>query len=422
MPDRIPEDPLRTWELNESHDRFDYKQAWPSNSTLHLQFSLLAAVNAIVAVACLVLILSILRYRKVRKNPFNLYILFVTLPDFWSSALCLLTCAMSAANHGYYSEAMCGFQSFYLVFGFTANCWMNAVIVYEVHRLLRMSHKRARYQPPSRQTVLKQTTAVYLYSLFWGLIGVWKVPGLPHQTLALYGLACFPHEYDFASTLFNWLVFVPCFMVLPICYASVVVVDVVRRKLLPPTGRRRGLALYFSRVILVYYVMWIPGLIVFCFLGSFIRIPVWVFWAGAAWSHFQGFVSSLVATTRPQIRRAVRDYLRCVRDERPRRAVMTGDSSTSLDSVSSLWANPSSREFFRRASQPNLTLRSSIAEETGLDASHGSTTAALEATDNDGPTSNNQDFAQETGLDASHGSTTAALEATDNDGPTMDEY
>ncbi|CAB9526159.1 expressed unknown protein [Seminavis robusta] len=200
---RVPDDPLRQWEIDESHDRFQWKLAWPSDHNLHIQFAILATINAVVAVACLILILSLLRYRKVRRNPFNLYILFIAIPDFMTSFLCFLTCTFSAAKGHYYSEWMCSFQTFYLAFGFTANCWMNAVIVYEVYRLLRLSSRRERYLPPTRTQVYRQVAVVYIYATFWSLLGVWKIPFLPHDTLLLYGIACFPHEYDQARNFVN---------------------------------------------------------------------------------------------------------------------------------------------------------------------------------------------------------------------------
>ncbi|CAB9526160.1 expressed unknown protein [Seminavis robusta] len=288
---RVPDDPLHQWEIDESHDRFQWKLAWPGDRNLYLQFALLATINAVVAVACLILILSLLRYRKVRRNPFNLYILFTAIPDFMTSFLCFFTCSLSAAKGRYYSEWMCSFQAFYLTFGFTANCWMNAVIAYEVYRLLRLSSRRERYLPPTRTQVYRQVAVVYIYATFWSLLGVWKIPFLPHDTLLLYGIACFPHEYDQASTIFYWVLFIPAFM-----------------------GRRRELALFFGRVIVIYFGMWLPFLFI-CTLGNFVNLSEWWFWAGAAWSHIQGLVSAIVAATRPQIWGAIVDCFRCVPEE-----------------------------------------------------------------------------------------------------------
>jgi hypothetical protein len=310
MVQRIDDPPLREWELNENHKRYDYPRATPSEDTLHIQFAILAAINAVVATACLIIVLSILRSPKVRSNPFNLYLLSIAAPDFLSSFFCLLTCALSAPKGSYYSEVMCGFQSFYLTWGFASNCWMNAVIVFQIHKLLRYSHVRRRYSPPTRRTVALHAAIVYLYAAFWGFIGVWNIQGLPHKTYAYYGFACFSMEYDQASTLFWWLLFVPCFLGLPVVYFTYVIYDIWKRDLLPPMGRRRNLSLYFFRLVFVYFCMWLPFAAV-CTVGNFVHISSWIFWAGSAWSHLQGLASSLVSMTKPDIKEAVVSLLCC---------------------------------------------------------------------------------------------------------------
>jgi hypothetical protein len=249
MVQRLSDPPFREWELNETHTRYDYPRATPSEEEMHLQFAILAAINAVVATACFILVVAILRSRKVRKDPFNLYLLFIAAPDFLNSFFCAITCALSATKSSYYSEVMCGFQTFYLTWGYTTNCWLNAVIVFQIHKLLRYSHVRRRYFPPSRKRVAMHAVIVYLYATFWGFLGVWNIQGLPHKTYAYYGFACFSMEYDRASTLFWWLVFVPAFLLIPVTYCSYVIFDIWRRGLLPPAGHPRKLSIYFCEVI-----------------------------------------------------------------------------------------------------------------------------------------------------------------------------
>ena len=302
---RLQDDPLLFTELTaENHTRFDYPRAVPTEDVLQIQFTALAIINAIVAAACFIIVISILRNKSVRNNPFNLYLLWIATPDFLNSFFCMLTCSMSAPQKEYYSEMMCGFQSFYLVWGYTSNCWMNGVIVYQIHKLLRHSHIRRRYMPPSRRHVMIHASIVYTYATFWGLLGVWNISWLPHKTSAFYGFACFPIEYDLASTIFWWLLFAPAFLMLPILYVVYVIYDIWKRDLLPKQGRRRNLSIYFFRLIFVYFFMWTPSLVI-CLVGNFVKISPWVYWAGAAWSHLQGLASSLATLTKPDIKEAV---------------------------------------------------------------------------------------------------------------------
>ena len=299
-----------------NYTRFDVPRAVPSSDELQIQFTALAVINAIVAVACLTIVLSILRNKTVRSNPFNLYLFCIATPDFIISFLCMLTCALSAPIKEYYSEWMCGFQSFYLVWGFTSNCWMNGVIVYQIHKLLRHSHIRRRYTPPSRKQVLIHACIVYLYACFWGLLGAFNITWLPHKTTAFYGFACFPVEYDLPSTIFWWLVFAPGFLLIPILYVVYVLYDIWKRDLLPKQGRRRNLSIYFFRLIFVYFFMWTPSLF-FSLLGNFVKLSPWVYWIGATWSHLQGLASSIATLTKPDIKDAVLSFLACKSMQHP---------------------------------------------------------------------------------------------------------
>jgi hypothetical protein len=97
---------------------------------------------------------------------------------------------------------------------------------------------------------------------------------LPHQARLSAGIACLPHEYDTASTIFQWLVFAPFFALIPTVYSLYVAVDVMRRKLLPPQGKKRNLAIYFFRLVVVFLVMWIPSIFLLFVAGG--HLPAWV--------------------------------------------------------------------------------------------------------------------------------------------------
>ena len=127
-------------EDNLSITRFDYSKVSASPKDLHFQFIILGTINVAVAICCGFLIFSIVRSARLRQKTFVLYLLFIAIPDFYSGCSCMLTCLLSVRGSTYYSEAMCGYQSFYLNATVSANTWLNAVIVYQIHKLLRYSH------------------------------------------------------------------------------------------------------------------------------------------------------------------------------------------------------------------------------------------------------------------------------------------
>mmetsp|Transcript_12207 Transcript_12207/g.29084 ORF Transcript_12207/g.29084 Transcript_12207/m.29084 type:complete len:385 (-) Transcript_12207:255-1409(-) len=309
---RMDSPALYEWTIDQdSSSRYEYPRGQVSDDELQIQFSIMAFVNGIVVCATSVLILGILRSRKIRSNAFSLFILFMAIPDFLGAFFCLLTCALSATRSKYFSEAMCGFQSFYLVFAICGNCWINFVIVHEVHKLLTYSQNRRRYFPPTRQQVFCKVAAVYAYASIWGLLAAFPIPGMPFQTKAYHGFACFPMEQDTASTWFFYFAFLPGILLCPFMYSLFVIGRIILKGMLPQSGKRRKLSIFLMRLIGVYFFGWTPFL-TFAFMGNAVHLSSWVFWGGAAMSHLQGLISAVVVfCTSDDIRRQMILVLRC---------------------------------------------------------------------------------------------------------------
>eukprot|EP00566_Odontella_aurita_P018527 CAMPEP_0113528458 /NCGR_PEP_ID=MMETSP0015_2-20120614/1856_1 /TAXON_ID=2838 /ORGANISM="Odontella" /LENGTH=332 /DNA_ID=CAMNT_0000426993 /DNA_START=253 /DNA_END=1251 /DNA_ORIENTATION=+ /assembly_acc=CAM_ASM_000160 len=220
-----------------------------------------------------------------------------------------MTCALSAASGRYYSEAMCEWQSWYCVFGFTANMWMNMTVASNLHDMLRTTSIGRRYEPPKCGRVCREAAAVYVYASFmasWTLIP--ERAEVPIRNDALGGVACLPAEYSLGSTLFFWLLFMPLMMGVPIVYIAWVCYDVYMRGLLPRSGRNRFLALYFLRLVFVFVIMWLPAVILI--FGVAMR-NYWISFMGGTWSHLQGLASAAASLTKPDVRMAVQSFVFC---------------------------------------------------------------------------------------------------------------
>ncbi|CAJ1934637.1 unnamed protein product [Cylindrotheca closterium] len=308
---RLDSPVLYDWQINENSTRYDPPRSQLSEDGIQIQFAVLAFVNVVVSSATLVLILGILRTRKIRSNAFSLYLLFMAIPDFLGAFFCVFTCALSAPISRYYSEAMCGFQSFYLTFAFCGNAWINLVIVQEVNKLLTYSQNRRRYFPPTRQQVFCKVAVVYTYASIWGLLGAFPIPGLPLETKAYYGFACFPMEVDAPSTYFFYFAFLPGILLFPFAYSVFVVGRIFWKGMLPQTGKRRKLSIFLIRLVSVYFFGWTPFLLL-TFIGNFDTLSPWINWGGAAMSHFQGCISAFVVFyTSDDIARQMKLVLRC---------------------------------------------------------------------------------------------------------------
>lgn len=154
--------------------------------------------------------------------------------------------------------------------------------------MLRSAKRFRRYRPPSLRRVTFESLGVYLYSLFlasWFLV---DTDWWPFKTQLSAGAVGIPLDYDHESTAWYYAVFVPLCIFVPFLYICYVVAVVYRQNLMPASGKRRTLAIYFFRLVVVFVAMWLP-----CLVLLFVTSPWtnhWVRWAGAFWGHLQGAV------------------------------------------------------------------------------------------------------------------------------------
>jgi hypothetical protein len=143
-------------------------------------------------------------------------------------------------------------------------------------------------------------------------------------------------EYSQVSTLFFWGCFIPLSAGLPSLYAVGVLIVSWKRNLLnmqPNEGalkateastmkatetaayrrrmqQARSISLYFSRIFLSLLVCWAPAIITYWLLTPRSH---WISFAGAAWGHLQGTISTIASLTKPDVRDAVVALFSCGR-------------------------------------------------------------------------------------------------------------
>jgi hypothetical protein len=301
---------IRWWELDDSSPNYFKAVAAPSDDVLVTMWSILAAVTLVDSLIVATIFTGLALSKTARKNPFNLYLLFLMFPDFIYSFMCWITCFMSALKGEYWSPSMCRWQAVYLVYGTAANAWLNVVTTREIHRLLRKSHRVARYIPPTRRKVVTQSLVIYLYSLFLALLILVEGKWLPHDVDAQYGFVCLPMQRDRTALLFWYLVFVPLYIGIPIVYVMWMFFDIYYHQLLPPSARSRSRALtiFFFRITVIFIVFWVPTMVVYYIVRG---IPPWGMFVFAVWTHSQGAVAALVSLMKPDVKQAVGDFVCC---------------------------------------------------------------------------------------------------------------
>ena len=293
--------------LGKNATRYELLSAAPSPQTQQVIWITWSALAGVVGILTLIFFLSILSSPKAHGRSFNVYVLFITFPDMFFSIACSVTCGLNAAAGRYYSERGCSFQTFYTIFAFAGNAWLNAVICRQVHIMLRSSYQRKRYKPPPIKVVCGHAAAVYCYAAFIASMTLWGTSVLRHSDAR--GLACLPVEHEVRSSLFFWLFYFWFLIGIPLVYVTYVLFDVKRRGLLPPGGRTRSVALFFARITIVFVVMWFPTMVAIYMANR--MTGVWFGFIGGIWSHLQPIVSAGVACMKGDIKEAVYNFTTC---------------------------------------------------------------------------------------------------------------
>lgn len=304
---------IRIDELTDDSSRYEHFSAAPPDEELVKYWYSWVALAFINGFFSLLVFLSIVANRRARRKPFNLYLIYLMIPDFTFSLLCALTCLMNAIHGSYWSHWMCNFQQFYVVFGIGANAWLNLIIAHQLHIILRFSKCRRRYKLPTRRVVTIHAIASYSWCLFLASWGTFESKKFPFHSGQASGLACLPLDgEDLTSSLFFWLCFFPLFAGIPVGGVTWICWDIYYRNLMPPPGRRRIFTIYFARLIIVFLIMWIPTLLLLFVLA---RVPHALSFIGGTWSHMQGGLSAYLILLKPDIWKAFRKFMPCSKDD-----------------------------------------------------------------------------------------------------------
>ena len=180
-----------------------------------------------------------------------------------------------------------------------ANLYLNAIISYEVFTLLKNSHRRLRTPPPTFKRVGIQAAIVYGWAI------------------CIFFIRYFTED---VKKIPEWMEVTLYFMIsagIPILYLCYVCIAIWRRKLLPSMkGPLRVLALYFFRIIVVFLLLWLPGVLLLSFACNWkwdnsgddyndILYPV-----GLTFCSIQPICSTGMALTKPDVRVAILRFVR----------------------------------------------------------------------------------------------------------------
>lgn len=300
----LNEPPIRMWELNENSTLYDRMIAAPTDENLVQFWTGWSAIMLTTGVVTLAIWLPLIfNSRQVQRNPFNWYLIYLITPDMMVAWICGISCLRNAQAGHFTSVFACKFQSFYMVASIGANSWINLLVTRQLYRMLKAAQQ---FQPIPQPKPTQECLVVYVYAVFLAALAMFDAPWWPHKTRLTIGAACIPMNYDTVSTIFFYCVFFPLLFGIPLAYVCWAAYQIYTQKLLPPSGRRRLLAIYFFRIAAVFLIMWLPGLLLLFVTSAW--LDPWVQWAGGAWSHLQGLVSAIVSLWKPDVWQAVKHF------------------------------------------------------------------------------------------------------------------
>lgn len=276
------------WELTDDSTHYDRMIAAPSDEDMvkfWIGWSTIMFITGIVTLS--VWLPLVFNSRQVRRNPFNLYLIYLLTPDMLVAWICGITCLRNAMAGHFTSVFACKFQSFYMVASIAANSWINLLVTRQLYHMLWAAQN---FQTTPKPRPHRDCLAVYVYALFLASLAMFDLPWWPHKTRLTIGSACIPMDYDTASTIFFYCVFFPLLFGIPLAYVCWAAYQIYKQKLLPPSGSRRVLAIYFFRIAAAFLIMWLPGLLLLFVTSAW--LDPWVQWAGGAWSHYKGLCLS----------------------------------------------------------------------------------------------------------------------------------
>lgn len=263
---------------------------------LEISASVLAALSAIL---CFVVISSILWSTKTRVEGFNLYLVFHLVPDVCYNLLHIAHRVIKMRYGVYQFPFQCIIINIFGTTYTSINFWMNVLIAHEIYQILDNSHQARRFKPSSSGVVLRRVSIVYVLTIILAILGT--VNTKPLYDVRLDSRSCVAKPYDTKSTVISYTI-LSLITVIPCMYLIYITYIVHKKKLLPPSGKHRFIALYFFRIAFVAVFITVTCLVTIAFGRVYIY---------AILLTIEGIIVSSMSLTKNDVHAAVLDTFCC---------------------------------------------------------------------------------------------------------------
>jgi len=218
---------------------------------------LASGLNLVAFGVCLYAEIAMVSRRVVRSNTFNLYVIFLLLPDMLNNLIQSLQGLQRVSDCGKDTAMMSDIYDANIFFYYFCNFSMSCLVAYELHLLLERSRRYLRTGPPSTKRTLLQIAAVYCLAVLFALWGI----------LDFRWSWWYRKESRFGSPppdgVFNEIQaisIVAAIMLALITFVLVIRFNIWRKNLIPTQGRTRVVAIFFQHIVGVFLVFYVPSI------------------------------------------------------------------------------------------------------------------------------------------------------------------
>ena len=319
---------------------------WGTASYHRPMVVILCACNLLAVLGCLYTMAAILSNKGTRRVSFNLCVVFLLIPDAINNAV-IFVFGMYRYECGRVPKNISNAYDMNVFFYYFANFSMNALIAVEIYSILEQSKRRRRLGAPSMKRTLLRAMGVYTFAILfsaWGAVDVsWS---WWNRRRSKFGSP--PPNGVFSET--EAIALAGSLMVAFIVFVLVIRILIRRRDLLPKSGQTRVLSLFFERIVVVFFVFYVPTLVLLISTVTLLRKgSPWdasYFWIERTLhllSALQVFVTLGVVVQKPDLRSVIvcdgqpREQHRSSRFSSRRRNSTTAGSTQQVSGLQSAW-------------------------------------------------------------------------------------
>lgn len=239
----------------------NHTQDGPNTRQLNSDYDFIIIVlilSFICATFCFIVVCSVLCSGKTRVDGFNLYLVFLLVPDVCQSIMQIIVRSVSLKNNIYYVKNQCIIGCFIMNAYIGSNLWMNVLVAHEIFIMLKHTNQGKRFKPSSPKVVLCRVSIVYSLSIVMAILLTFNTK--PLLDTRIDSEHCNPRFYGVRTIVCGYFL-VGLAYCSPPMYLIYITFVVYKKNLLPPTGKSRFLALYFLRITIVAIIFTIIAIL-----------------------------------------------------------------------------------------------------------------------------------------------------------------